>query len=580
MKLRHLHVQRFRCINSLEWLLSGDFLCLVGPGDIGKSTIIDAVELVLSPRWNPTFDDCDFYDGDTTEPLTIEATIGDLPRRLLSDAHFGLRLRGLAPDGTVHDEPQDGDEDVITLRLSVDSSLEPNWEVVTERHPEGAHINARERERLGMVRLGAAVERDLTWSRGSVLSRLTGDVDEHAQILAEAGRHARSTVDKTKLPRLSAASQEAQSLSSAFGVLPRGVFEPRLDAGTATLGAGGLALHDGAVPIRRSGLGSRRLVTLAVQRHLARHGGVVLVDEVEHGLEPFRVRRLLRELLTPSVPRPADVGATPHSPPAGGTVLLTTHSPVVLAELGTSQLRIVRSTNGVMRVLTPSPEVQPIFRTNAEAFLSRRVVVCEGKTELGVLRGLDAHWTKQQEPFASRGVALADGGGATKIGGVARVFTNLGYETAVVADSDEPLDVTPGELAQLGVLVVLWEGGVALEQRIFLDLPWVGVVEAIALAIAAHGAGRVRAQVASALANGSKKPDDLPEEVNDWRIAQSEQDVRIALGIAAKSKEGAWYKRVDFAAELGNVIASHLDAIPESDLGKKVSALRGWIFNG
>ena len=78
--------------------------------------------------------------------------------------------------------------------------------------------------------LGSVVERDLTWSRGSVLSRLTGELDEHAQILAEAARSARATVDKTKLTRLSAASAEAQSLSSAFGVCPRcEEFGPHLD---------------------------------------------------------------------------------------------------------------------------------------------------------------------------------------------------------------------------------------------------------------------------------------------------------------------------------------------------------------
>lgn len=581
MKLRHLRVQHFRCILNLDWLLSGDFVCLVGPGDIGKSTIIDAIELVLSPRWNPAFDDCDFYDGDTSKPILIEATIGDLPRRLLSDAYFGLRLRGLAADGTIHDEPDDNDEDVITVRLSVDSSLEPVWQVVTERHPEGAPIHVRERERLGLVRLGAAVERDLTWSRGSVLSRLTGDVGEHAEILAAAGRQARGTVDKAKLPRLSAAAQEAQSLSSAFGVLPRASFEPRLDAGIATLGAGGLALHDGVVPVRRSGLGSRRLVTLAVQRHLAKHGGVVLVDEVEHGLEPFRIRRLLKELLVPSVPRPTSAESDAETPiPIGGTVLLTTHSPVVLAELQSCQLRVVRSSEGTMRILKPQEDVQPVFRSNSEAFLSRRVVVCEGKTELGFLRGLDEHWTRTQEPFASHGVALADGGGCTKAGAVAIVFANLEYATALLADSDEPLAVTPDELARAGVLAVLWDGGVAIEQRVFLDLPWPGVVAAVDLAIEAYGTDQVRAQVASAFAEGSRSPCDLPDDVNDWRTIRKEHELRVALGSAAKSKRAAWYKRVDIASELGQVVARHLDAIPDSNLAKKIAELKAWVING
>lgn len=580
MKLRHLAIRRFRCIRSLDWLLNGDFLCLVGAGDIGKSTILDAIELVLSPKWNPVFDDCDFFQGDTTEALTIEATIGALPRRLLSDAHFGLRLRGLSASGVINDEPDEGDEDVVTIRLSVDSSLEPVWHVVTDRHPEGAHINARERERLGLVRLGSVVDCDLTWSRGSVLSQLTGDFDEHAQMLAEAGRQARGTVDKTKLPRLSAASIEAQNLASAFGVLARNGFEPRLDAGGAMLGAGGLALHDGLVPIRRAGLGSRRLISLAVQRHIARNGGVVLVDEVEHGLEPFRLRRLLAELLRPSVPRQSQSHVAGSDPkPDRGSVLMTTHSPVVLTELQAKQLRVVRSSAGVMSVLTPAESVQPVFRENAEAFLSSKVIVCEGKTEMGVLRGLDEEWTKVQEPFASRGVGLANGGGASRVGGIARAFAQLGYQTAVFADSDEPIDVAPAELIADGILVVQWDAGLAIEQRAFLDLPWAGIVEAVALAVELYGGEQVRAQVASALLNGSKNPADLGEDVSNWPSSHAEQDLRQALGRAAKSKNNSWYKRIDLGAEFGKIIASHLDSIPTTDLASKINAVKEWVFS-
>jgi predicted ATP-dependent endonuclease of OLD family len=134
MKLRHLLVRHFRGIDNLSWTLGGDFICLIGAGDSGKSTVLDAIELVLSPRWNLTVDDSDFYQCDVTSPIVIEATVGDLPRRSLSDSAFGLRLRGLAADGTLHDEPQDGDESVITIRLTVDESLEPRWEVVTDRH--------------------------------------------------------------------------------------------------------------------------------------------------------------------------------------------------------------------------------------------------------------------------------------------------------------------------------------------------------------------------------------------------------------------------------------------------------------
>lgn len=579
MKLRHLKIERFRGIRELDWLLDGDFICLVGPGDSCKSTILDAVELVLYPRWNHVSDDSDFYECCVVGPIVIEATLGELSRRLLSDSQFGLRLRGLRMDGVFHDEPEEGDEEVITIRLTIDSSLEPVWEVVTERHPEGAHISAREREKFGAVRLGAFLERHLSWSRGSVLARLTGELDEHAEMLADAHRKARASVDKAKLPNLSGAAEEAAILAAAFGVKPHRGFEPGLDPSASSLSAGGLALHDGPVPLRRAGLGTRRLVTLAVQRHVANEGGVVLVDEVEHGLEPYRVRRLIRELLSPSGQSESQQvqGAQPSAGAQKAIVLMTSHSPIVLGELEAGHLRVVRMTSGSVKVLRPTSDLQPLFRTNAEALLSQKIVVCEGKTELGLLRGLDEAWAKSGKPFATEGLALADGGGRTQVGGIVKGFCSLGYKTAVFGDSDQPLSVPPEELEKAGAFVVLWADGVATEQRIFLDLPWLGVVAAVNLAINEHGESLIRQQVASAL---EVSPSDIPQEVHAWQTLRPDSELRQTLGTTAKSKSASWFKRVDRAAALGRLIADHLGEIGETDLARKIEAVRNWVFNG
>lgn len=89
MKLRQLEIQRFRGIRSLTWKVVGDFVCLVGAGDATKTTILDAIELALSPRWNISFDDTDFFNAITTDPIRIAVTVGDLPEDLLRDAKYG-----------------------------------------------------------------------------------------------------------------------------------------------------------------------------------------------------------------------------------------------------------------------------------------------------------------------------------------------------------------------------------------------------------------------------------------------------------------------------------------------------------
>lgn len=71
VRVRRLQIERFRGIKSLDWRHIGDTVGLVGPGDSGKSTVLDALERVLSLRWNYPFDDSDFRNLQTDEPLVI-----------------------------------------------------------------------------------------------------------------------------------------------------------------------------------------------------------------------------------------------------------------------------------------------------------------------------------------------------------------------------------------------------------------------------------------------------------------------------------------------------------------------------
>ena len=70
-----------------------NLIVLIGRGDSGKSTILKAISLVLSPAWNNTFADTDFYNLDTTKPIEIEVSLRCVPDKLLSDAKYGLYKR-------------------------------------------------------------------------------------------------------------------------------------------------------------------------------------------------------------------------------------------------------------------------------------------------------------------------------------------------------------------------------------------------------------------------------------------------------------------------------------------------------
>ena len=339
MRIRHLTVARFRGIKQLDWDIAGTTVCLIGPGDSTKTTILDAIEYVLSPRWNLTVTDADFYGGNTAEPIEIVVTVAELPKALLTDEKFGLHLRGWSATDGLRDEPQDDDELALSVRLRVDESLEPTWAVVTDRNPHGLTISARDREKLGMY----GSRHTLTGSFPGVEALRYRGLRATLKTwpnTCRGGRSAREVIQKAAFPKLTeAAARAAAGGSRVRRQTPLGL-SPCSGCGHEQRGSRALSLHDGTVPARQAGLGSRRLLALALQRSAVREGAILLVDEVEQGLEPHRLRHLTRKL------RPgSDVGADADADDGtrSGQVFMTTHSNIAVVELAADELHVVRS---------------------------------------------------------------------------------------------------------------------------------------------------------------------------------------------------------------------------------------------
>ena len=96
----------------------------------------------------------------------------------------------------------------------------------------------------------------------------------------------------------------------------------------------------------------------------------------------------------------------------------------------------------VFQLKSDDPEVnatiQAQVRKNAEAFLCKRLIICEGKTEIGFIRALDTYLAKTKNyRMAFKGVGTADGGGST-IFTCAEVLRSCGYEVCLFMDSDLP----------------------------------------------------------------------------------------------------------------------------------------------
>ena len=567
--IRHLNIRNFRGVQTLDWHVGGRVICIVGPGDSAKTTVLDAIELALLPRWSTPFTDSDFYQASTLEELMIEVTVGELPNLLAKQEKYGLYLRGYSvSESQIHDDPADEDEDVLTIRLSVDSSLEPQWAVVKDSNPDPRPISWRDRELLGVASLGTNVDRNLTWSRGSALARLT-DSQSSSHVMAVANRKARDAVGAMQLDDWQQIADQAKGLVKNYGV-PVDDLQPGLDVHAIRFGQSVLSLYDGPIPLQSLGLGSKRLAALAVQRAGIGESSVVLVDEIEHGLEPHRIRKLLKILCEDR---------------EKGQVIMTSHSPTPVVARSVGVLRFTRFTGGRLDVLTCDQEskdaLQGAIRRCPMAVFARTVIVCEGKTEEALCRALNRVWAVNHggEDFELCGIIAVTGGGDAAPE-TARQFSKLGYKTVFFGDSDKSINPSEKQLRVSGVEVFRWDGKMATEQRICADVPLNTLQALVSLASENRGEQSCLDSCKMELGKlGTNTASLTSLAIYEWQLnGIMERTIRGALGNAAKSS--GWFKDLNNGEKLADLVAATLPEIIETPLGTKLQALEDWLYAG
>lgn len=528
MKIRNITIRNFRGVKELDWSLpTADIFCLIGKGDSSKSTILEAIRYAFYPQWNLTLSDSDFYQCEVENSIVIKITIGDLVEEFCSLNKYGKHLRGWdAATLKLTDEPDDHLEPVLTVRLMIEKDLEPKWAVICDRTPEGVQFKQADRNKVSVGLIGTYSEKQLSWATGTALAKLT-ETQSLNELLANASRTARASLDADRpvsLKNFDTAAEKSQEIAKLLGVPVSDAYKAHLDLASINLKVGGLALHDGDIPLRQLGLGSRRMLLCGIQKMGLEEAHITLLDEVEFGLEPHRITRLIKHVREDQ----------------RGQYFLTTHSPTVLRELTVKELYVVHSKGGVVQIISAaqegldSHEVQGKIRSSTEAFLAKKVVVCEGATEVGFLRGFDDHQVgKKKNPFSFHGVALVNAGSGSKVKGLAKAFKSLCYDVSVLADSDAEDQFSAADVAdlvKLGIPVHVWSDKLSLEERAFQDLSWASVLASVTLAQDELGFP-VHDQVRSRFLQ------ELDADVSLWNESPK---LRTAIGAAAK--KAGWFK--------------------------------------
>ncbi|WP_163558812.1 ATP-binding protein [Halomonas sp. NO4] len=573
-RIRKIEIANFRGIQRLAWCPAPGINCLIGPGDSGKSSVLDAIDLCLGARRNVQFSDADFFGLDITSPISITLTLGGLDDAMRTLESYGAFLRAFdATTGAVEDEPSVDAEVVLCLNLTVASDLEPSWTLVSERAAQQGIVKTlawKDRVALAPTRIGAFANFNLGWQRGSVLNRVSEERADASAALVKAARDARSAFGDQAEQQLGEALGIVTDTAQELGVNIGAKAKALLDSHSVSFGGGTISLHnESGIPLRGLGVGSTRLLVAGLQRQAAGKASIVLSDELEYGLEPHRIARFLGSL-----------GAKEDAAPL--QVFLTTHSPVALRELSGGQLFVLRhSPQGHEACLVGAGNgIQSTIRLYPEAFLAGSVVVCEGASEIGLLRGLDLFSLDQGGvSLAALGVALIDCGGGDPDRPYARAaaFQTLGYRVMVLRDDDKkPTPAIEQAFVESGGAIVAYRAGRALEDELFGSLTPDACKKLITYANELHG--DLIIEHLRTASNNTLTFQQVWDEIQNTGALAAER--RAILGQAARIRKAGWFKSISWMEDVARTIVA--PDLPHCNPGFRalMDQVFGWAANG
>lgn len=577
-RIRKIEIQNFRGIKSLEWYPSNGINCLIGHGDSGKSTLLDAIDMCIGARRNINFYDTDFYNLDVKNPIGITVTLGNLSDDLKNIDTYGPYLRGFSSKKKkIEDEPGDGLQSVLSVNLSIGADLEPIWSLLSDRAKAlglSRNLNWADRVRLSPTRIGNISDYNLSWKKGSILNKLSDETADASLELTTAARNVRAEFGENAQKQLVKALEIIKSTTDELGIPTGDDVKAMLDAHSISFSSGVISLHDAnGVPLKNLGIGSTRLLIAGLQRKAAESSSVLLVDELEYGLEPHRIIKFLNSL-----------GAKEDRATAPLQVFMTTHSPTALKELSGDQLYILRHEDDKHNCIYVGKEddVQGTIRSVPEAFLASSILVCEGASEVGFIRGLDQHRSKNTNSpsIHALGVCLVDAGGVDNIYKRALPLINAGYKVAVLRDDDKsPREDVERSFTDKGGRVFCWKKGYSIEDAIFLSVSDNEIVEIVDYARGIHGDELINQHFATVSQNKFSIADYNKIFRKRGGTKKEWVDARKWISAASKTKNTPWFKNVTAMEYIGREILKPDLANPDLEFDRKIADFFSWAEN-
>lgn len=522
-KLISLHIENFRGIKNLECNFSeSNICCIIGHCDSGKSTILQAISYLFSTNWTIPITDEDFYNLNVNNSIKISGVVQDPPEQLITDDKYGYDL--FFRD----EEKQEGK--CLEITLTVDDDLNPRWEIHNHNNDEFHSISNKDRYSFNISTIDDYFDTQFNMSKYSMLKSLIADVKGDKKLDSKIGIDLIRDLKKHLNICEDVKDKLSSKLNEQVALLGGEQREYSLAVPTTELFLKGsqICLHSGNIPVNLLGKGSRRQLSLGLQLTLENSkSSIILIDEIEQGLEPYKIKTIVRTLKD-----------------SNRQVFLTTHSATTLCELDANDLYLLKT--GVDNLIHLDKNYQALLRTNQDAFFFDKLIVCEGETEYGFILEFDRFvWRQDKKTISSCTISPIIGKG-NNITNVIKNLNQLSVSTLCFMDGDKS-DII--QELEGKTKICRCEDDLTIEKQFFKDAPKASIDKIIDYL-------KKRTLIKSDYVFDDDKRDELGD----------------------KSVTGKWFKSVRGGRLLGEVLFDHLnDLNANSTLYKQIQTLVSWI---
>lgn len=478
MKIYSVSIENFRGIKSAKLVLP-DHAVFIGDNNTGKSSILEAIDLVLGPdrlSRRPPVDEHDFFEGkylpvaaseegamaDEAEEvpiaeapkITIDVTIIGLSEE--QEARFGGNIEWLNVEtGDFFTEANPAGVDAANIKaalrvtfIGVYDSDEDDFagntfysRSLTEADkPEP--FSKKDKQHCGFLFLRSirTGSRALSLEHGSLLDIILRLKEIRPQMWE-------GTIGS--LAAFDVASDPAIGISGVLDSIDKSLkkyvprewgMKPHLKVSNLTrehlrkVVTAFIATGDGdhAAPFFRQGTGTINMLVLAMLSQIAedKQNVIFAMEEVETAIPPYAQKRIVHELRR-----------------LAAQSIVTSHSPYVLEEYKLDETVILsRANDGVLsqaKITLPDSvkhkRYRQEFRTRfCEGLLSRRVLIAEGATEASAFpvaaRRLSEIDPATYASLEALGICIIDAGTESQIVDLAVLYKGLGKSTFGLCD--------------------------------------------------------------------------------------------------------------------------------------------------